>query len=266
MRSIQVNQQTINIAEDEPKLFTALATRIAEMAHKCVADDNIFSIALSGGNTPRGLYGHLAKFSAEQFPWNSTFLFLGDERCVPHADGESNYKMISDSLLSHISIPATNVYPTINQDKDPEDSAKRYEQSLRRFFKMTEQNSLNEQNKSGEKQWPRLSLALMGLGNDGHTASLFPGTLALEEQGRLCVANHVPQLDTTRLTLTRPVFAHAKKIFFLAAGESKAEIFADVIMHSEKKYPSQLVISDCPEGSVEWFVDESCARLLKVNK
>ncbi len=260
MRSMQVNQQTINIAEDEPKLFTALATRLAQMAHKFVADDNIFSIALSGGNTPRGLYGHLSKFSADQFPWNSTFLFLGDERCVPHADGESNYKMISDSLLSHISIPSTNVYPTINQDKDPEDSAKRYEQSLRRFFKLGEQIDLSE------KQWPRLSLALMGLGNDGHTASLFPGTAALEEQDRFCVANHVPQLDTTRLTLTRPVFAHAKKIFFLAAGESKAEIFADVILHPEKKYPSQLVIGDCPEGSIEWFVDESCARLLKVNK
>ncbi len=258
MRTIQVNQQTINIAEDERALFTALAARMAEMAFQCVKDENIFSIALSGGNTPRGLYSHLAKFSAEEFPWNSTYLFLGDERCVSHSDGESNYRMVSDSLLSHISIPSTNVYPTIDQDKDPDASAKRYEQSLRRFFKLNDQDT-------SEKQWPRLSLALMGLGNDGHTASLFPGTVALEEETRFCVANQVPQLATTRLTLTRPVFAHAKKLFFLAAGDNKAEIFADVILHSDKKYPSQLVIGDCREGSVEWFVDEPCARLLNVN-
>jgi 6-phosphogluconolactonase len=104
----------------------------------------------------------------------------------------------------------------------------------------------------------------MGLGEDGHTASLFPGSEALSEESRLCVANKVKTeaLDTTRLTLTRPVFAHAKKVFFLASGESKTKIFNDVVSHPEKGYPSQLVIGDCLPGVVEWFVDEPCARLM----
>ncbi|CAN5620121.1 6-phosphogluconolactonase [soil metagenome] len=256
LKTIVVSNQTIHIAVDETVLFAALAERITEYAKQCIADDGLFSMALSGGSTPKGLYRQMAQFSAEQFPWNLTYLFLGDERCVPHSDNESNYKMISDSLLSHISIPSTNVFPTINQDKDPDDSAKKYEQALQRFFK--------PKVPSQSASLPHFSLALMGLGGDGHTASLFPHSAALNEQTRLCVANKVKTdtFDGTRLTLTRPVFAHAKKLFFLAAGESKAQIFNDVVSHPEKGYPSQLVIGDCQPGAVEWFVDEPCARLI----
>lgn len=255
LKTIVVNNQTINIAADEAALFSALAERITQFAKDCIAHDGVFSMALSGGSTPKGLYRQMAHFSEQQFPWNLTYLFLGDERCVPHSDSDSNYKMISDALLSHISIPSTNVFPTINQDKDPEDSAKTYEQTLRRFFRPKDKS---------QAEFPHFSLALMGLGTDGHTASLFPNSAALDEQTRLCVANKVKtdSFDGTRLTLTRPVFAHAKKLFFLAAGDSKAKIFNDVVSHPEKGYPSQLVIGDCLLGAVEWFVDEPCARLI----
>lgn len=253
MRTISINNQTVNIAADENELYACLSDRIEKMALASIESDGLFSFALSGGSTPRGLYSYMAREQTD-FPWKGTYLFLGDERCVSHSDSESNYKMVSDNLLAHISIPSTNVYPTINQDKDPEDSARRYDQTLRRFFKV-----------EGEAQWPHFSLTLMGLGPDGHTASLFPGTEVLKEKTKLCVANRVEneKLNTTRLTLTRPVFAHAKKVFFLVAGASKAEIVADVILHPEKEYPSQLVIGDCEKGCVEWFVDEPCARLLE---
>jgi 6-phosphogluconolactonase len=254
MRTLEINGQIINIAADENDLFAALSKRIELMATDSIKADGLFSFALSGGSTPRGLYSYMAR-EQTNFPWNGTYLFLGDERCVSHSDGDSNYKMVSDNLLSHISIPSTNVFPTINQDKDPEDSARRYEQTLRRFFKTTGEDQ-------EQQQWPHFSLTLMGLGPDGHTASLFPESEALHETTRLCVANYVAKLDATRLTLTRPVFAHAHKVFFLVAGASKAEIVADVILHPEKGYPSQMVIGDCREGSVEWFVDEPCARLL----
>lgn len=255
LRTIVVDNQTINVAADQSQLFVALAERITEFARQCIADNGLFSMALSGGSTPKGLYRQMALLSEQQFPWNMTYLFLGDERSVPHSDNDSNYKMISDTLLSHISIPSINVFPTLNQDKDPDQSANAYEQTLRRFFKLKDQTQL---------EFPHFSLALMGLGEDGHTASLFPNSAALNEEKRLCVANKVKTaaLDTTRLTLTRPVFAHAKKVFFLAAGESKAEIFNDVVSHPEKGYPSQLVIGDCQPGAVEWFVDEPCARLI----
>lgn len=255
LKTLVEGNHTINIAVDQSLLFEALAERITQFARECIAQDGLFSMALSGGSTPKGLYRQMALLSEQQFPWNMTYLFLGDERCVPHSDSDSNYKMISDTLLSHISIPSTNVFPTINQDKDPEQSAKLYEQTMRRFFKPRDQTQL---------EFPHFSLALMGLGEDGHTASLFPGSEALNEETRLCVANKVKTatLDTTRLTLTRPVFACAKKVFFLASGDSKAKIFNDVVSHPDKGYPSQLVIGDCLPGAVEWFVDEPCARLI----
>lgn len=255
MDKTRANGQTINILAEEEAIFPALASRIEDLARECIGRDGLFTMALSGGNTPRGLYSYLAREHAESFPWNKTYLFLGDERCVSHSAGESNYKMISDTLLSKISIPSTNVFPTINQDKDPQDAAKRYEQTIKRFFKDTDNDGQSNVN---------FSLCLMGLGPDGHTASLFPGTEAVLEKEKLCVANYVENasISNYRLTLTRPVFAKARKLFFLVAGEAKAEIFAQVINEPERAYPSQLVVADCLPGVVEWFVDRACVRYL----
>ena len=113
MEKCNINGQIINILEDETAIFPQLASRIEQLAKECIEENGLFSVALSGGNTPRGLYSYLAKEYVERFPWKKTYLFLGDERCVSHADGDSNYKMVSDTLLSHISIPSTNVFSTL---------------------------------------------------------------------------------------------------------------------------------------------------------
>ena len=117
----QINGFGLHIAPGEDQLFADLAQSITQLANDCIAKYGIFTFALSGGNTPRALYANLAKLPEGVFPWNKTYLFLGDERCVSHDNGDSNYKMISETLLSHISIPSTNVFPTINQQKDPEE-------------------------------------------------------------------------------------------------------------------------------------------------
>lgn len=257
MNLVTVGGQTVNVAADERELFDLLSKRIAEMATARVSASDegqtgLFTLLLSGGSTPRGLYETMSKLPPALMPWDRTCLFLGDERCVSHSDGESNYKMVKDSLLSSISIPSTNVYPTIGQDLDPEGSASKYEQTIRRFF-----NS-----KVDSAGFPSFSLALMGLGPDGHTASLFPGTKALEESERLCVANYVPKFEAYRLTLTLPVFAHAEKVFFLVAGAAKAEILKEVLLDQSKGYPSQLVAKS---SRTEWYVDEAAFKNIEQN-
>src|ERR1700733_13593905 len=178
----QINGFGLDIAASEDQLLADLAHSITQLANECIAKHGIFTFALSGGNTPRSLYTNLADLPEGVFPWNKTYLFLGDERCVAHDNGDSNYKMISESLLSNISIPSTNVFPTINQQKDPEEAARRYEQALRRFFK------LEVDEESGNRAaLPHFSLFLLGIGSDGHTASLFPNTPALTEDNRLFV-------------------------------------------------------------------------------
>ncbi|MBI5171684.1 MAG: 6-phosphogluconolactonase [Candidatus Melainabacteria bacterium] len=277
-RQAKFQGQTINVASDERALFAVLAERIAAIAREAVERDGLFTMLLSGGSTPRGLYQRMATFTEDIMPWGKTYLFLGDERCVSHADSESNYKMISDNLLSRISIPSTNVFPTIRQDIDPEDSARIYEQTIRRFFKRGAEGSAGAENGAfeGEANWlkpsaenasesktmPIFSLAIMGLGPDGHTASLFPDTAALVEEERLCVANFVPKFDAYRLTLTMPVFASCRKLFFLVQGEGKTDIVQSVLKEPERNYPAQQLIGRCPQGAVEWYMDEACTSSL----
>jgi 6-phosphogluconolactonase len=249
----------VHIAASEDQLFVDLAHSITELANECIAKYGIFTFALSGGNTPRSLYSNLARLPEGVFPWSKTYLFLGDERCVSHDNGDSNYKMISESLLCHISIPSTNVFPTINQQKDPEEAARRYEQTLRRFFKL----EIDEE--SGNRAGlPRFSLFLLGIGADGHTASLFPNTPALNEDNRLFVANHVEASGVNRLTMTKNVIASAHRVFFLVAGESKAQIVSDIFTKPDLKLPAQMVADHCKKGAVEWFMDQSAAKMLKI--
>jgi 6-phosphogluconolactonase len=244
----EISSYKMNVSCDKEKLFEALACRIKDIACKTVEEQGVFSMALSGGNTPKGLYTRLALYDDTEFPWERTYLFLGDERCVPNTSAQSNYGMISKSLLSSISIPSSNVFPTIEPDKDPQLSARRYEQAIRRFFSNT--------------QVPVFSLVLLGLGDDGHTASLFPGAEALGEEEKLFVANRVEKLDAMRLTMTMPLLAQANKIFFLVAGEEKADILSRVLASSNENvesYPSRLLLNRIKRtDTVEWYLDEAC--------
>jgi 6-phosphogluconolactonase len=178
------------------------------------------------------------------------FFFWGDERHVPPDDADSNYRMANEALLSKAPIPPANVFPVPAENPDAAAAAEAYEQTLRKFFALA----------SGE--FPRFDLILLGMGPDGHTASLFPETSALQEKSRLVVANWVEKLKTSRITLTLPVLNAARCVTFLVSGTEKATVLREVLEGSApaEKYPSKLVQPD--EGRLIWLVDRAAASEL----
>jgi 6-phosphogluconolactonase len=205
-----VNNREISVCSDHDELGRNAAATFATAVQQAIDARGRFCAALSGGSTPRALYERLAlpEFS-NRIPWHGVHLFWGDERCVPPDHADSNYRMVRDSLLSKIRIPPENVHRMAGE-KEPREAADQYELELRKFFEL------------GPGAWPSFDLILLGLGEDGHTASLFPGTEALKQTDRLVVANYVPKLDAYRLTLTLPVLNHGRCVVFLVAGSSKA--------------------------------------------
>ncbi|MGC1371130.1 MAG: 6-phosphogluconolactonase, partial [Candidatus Sulfotelmatobacter sp.] len=171
-------------------LFQAAADDVIHAAEGSVSERNRFTIALSGGSTPRNLYNLIAANASSTLPWDRMFFFFGDERHVPPDDPESNFRMANESLLSKVPIPAGNIFRVPSENPDASAAAEAYEKSLRNFFAL----------QPGE--FPRFDLILLGMGPDGHTASLFPEAAALQEKSRLVVANWVEKLKTHRITLT----------------------------------------------------------------
>src|SRR4051812_16912249 len=182
----------VEVLPSPAALFHAAAEEFVRIGHAAISERGRFTVALSGGSTPRSLYSLLAKDHAD-FDWNRTFLFFGDERHVPPDHADSNYGMVKESLLSKITIPDTNVHRVHAELPDASAAAAEYDRQLRTFFEC----------KPG--QFPRFDLILLGLGTDGHTASLFPGSAGLEEESRLVIANWVEKFKTHRLTFTFPV-------------------------------------------------------------
>lgn len=199
-------------------------------------------LVLSGGSTPRPVYARLAEVD---LPWSRVHLFWGDERYVPHDDPRSNYRMAREVLIRHVPIPPENVHPMPTYMHDPDEAARVYEATLRAFY---------------PAEWPTFDLVLLGLGADGHTASLFPHSPALRERERWVVP--APGVDVDRLTLTFPALNHARALFFLVRGESKAPAVARVL-HSWEE------VTTCPargikavEGEVHWWLDVAAASRL----
>lgn len=230
-----------------------LSRRVAEefvgLAKDKASRAGRFTVALAGGSTPKGLYSLLATpESHRRIDWRQVYLFWGDERCVPPDHAESNYRMANESLISRVPIPEGNVY-RMNGKQDPKASASRYEATLKRAFQLS------------EKEIPRFDLVLLGMGEDGHTASLFPDSEALEETRRLVAAVYVEKLKSHRLTLTFPILNHAANVFFLVAGGSKAKILREVLLGQDgtEKYPAQRIKPN--NGRVLWFVDQPAASL-----
>jgi 6-phosphogluconolactonase len=199
---------------------------------------------LAGGSTPETMYGILARDCIDRIDWSSVYVFFGDERSVPPHHEDSNLKMASEVLLDHV--PVANVH-RIRGELPPEEAAEAYEEELRTFFQT--------------EDVPRFDLILLGLGADGHTASLFPWTAALEVHDRWVVANPVPRLGTTRITLTLPVINAARAVIFLVAGEDKAEALREILEGDADPhaYPAKLIQ---PPGEPEWMLDQSAASLL----
>jgi len=198
-----------------------------------VEASGVARIAISGGSTPKAMFALLADRSAPYFarvPWDKLHLFWVDERCVPPTDNDSNYRMTNEAMLSKVPLPAAQVH-RMEGELDPEIAASRYEAALRTEFGL---------DRSGN---PVFDLVLLGMGDDGHTASLFPHTAALHELGRIVVANHVPQKETWRITLTWPVINLGREVAFLIEGASKAPVVADVFLgaYDPETKPSQLI-------------------------
>jgi 6-phosphogluconolactonase len=231
-------------------LFQAAAEEFIRVANEAVAQRKRFTVGLSGGSTPRSLYTLLAANASASLPWDRMFFFFGDERHVPLDHPESNYRMANETLFSKAPIPATNIFRVPTEIQDASAAAEAYEKTLCDFFSP----------KPGE--FPRFDLILLGLGPDGHTASLFPETEALHEKSRLVIANWVETLKTSRITFTLPLLNAARCIAFLASGTEKAPALHEVLEGnaSGDKYPAKLV--QPTDGKLIWFVDRAAASEL----
>lgn len=205
-----------------------------------------FSLALSGGSTPKRLYQLLGELPAGTIDWSQVLLIWGDERNVPADHADSNFRMVKESLLEHISMPAENVLAVPSPGESAEAAAAAYEELLRSRLS------------GGQDRFPVIDGVLLGMGDDVHTASLFPGTAALEERERLVVANHVPKLDCWRITLTAPFLNAARNIAFLLSGSNKQTALA-AVWHGPRdsqQYPSQLIR---PSQGTLWFLLDQAA-------
>lgn len=231
-------------------LFQAAAEEVIRAATSAITERGRFTIALSGGSTPKNLYTLIAANASASLPWDRMFFFWGDERHVPPDNPDSNYRMAKETLLSKVAIPPANIFRIPAENPDASAAADAYEQTLRKFFAVA----------PGE--FPRFDLILLGIGPDGHTASLFPETAALEETSRLVVANWVEKLQTNRITFTLPVLNAARCVAFLVSGTDKAAVLHEVLEGKvpAEKYPSKLVRPS--EGKLIWFVDRAAASQL----
>jgi 6-phosphogluconolactonase len=231
-------------------LFAAAADEVIRTANEAIAQRGRFSIALSGGSTPRSLYTLIAATAGASLAWDHMFFFWGDERPVPPDHPDSNYRMANETLLSKVPVPSANIFRIPGENPDPSAAAEAYEKTLRKFFALA----------SGE--FPRFDLILLGMGPDGHTASLFPETAALAEKSRLVVATWVEKLKTRRITLTLPVLNAARAVLFLVSGTDKAAVLKEVLEGNApgERYPSRLV--QPTDGKLMWFVDRGAASEL----
>jgi 6-phosphogluconolactonase len=232
------------------ELFHVAAEEVIRDANDAIARRGRFTIALSGGSTPKNLYALIAANAPSGLPWDKIFFFWGDERHVPPEDPESNYRMAKESLLSKLPVPAANIFRIPAEGQDANAVAEAYEQTLRNFFAL----------KPGDV--PHFDLILLGMGPDGHTASLFPGTPALHEKSRLVVANWVEKLKTSRITFTLPLLNAARNVMFLVSGADKAPVLREVLEGDAPggKYPSKLVQPS--NGKLIWFIDRAAGSEL----
>ena len=233
------------MAEGSARLFAA-------HVEKAVSTRGIARVAISGGSTPKAMFKLLADPAGpflQTIPWDKLQLFWVDERCVPPDDPESNYGVARELLLSQVPIPPEHVY-RMEGELDPEEAAARYESTLRNVMKLEGAES------------PAFDLVMLGMGPDGHTASLFPHTAGLDEMGRLVIANHVPQKESWRISLTWPVINQAGEVAFEIEGASKADVLAEVLTgpREPERLPSQLIRPS--SGKLLFLLDEAAAAKL----
>jgi 6-phosphogluconolactonase len=233
---------------DLDALSATAAAAVADLINRAVDATGRCALALSGGSTPRTLYERLASQWRARIPWGALHLFWGDERYVPHDDVHSNYRMAKEALLDHVPCPVDHVHPMPTDFANPEAAARAYEATLRDYF-------------AGDA--PRFDLVLLGLGEEGHTASLFPRSAALAERTRWTVAVTATADPPMRLTLTLAALTQAAAIYFLVAGSKKAHALSHVLSPAADPdvYPAAAVRPAA--GAVTWWVDQPAARELR---
>ena len=242
-----MSKPQIIICRDVDELNRDAAAQFIASANAAIVRSGRFTVALSGGSTPKALYALLASPAyRDRIDWSRAHLFWGDERCVPPDHPESNFRMVREALLSKIQIPGENIHRMAGE-KEPNEAAADYESELRNFFAL------------GPGHLPRFDLILLGLGEDGHTASLFPGTTALSEQERLVAAPYVEKFKTHRLTLTLSVINAAAQVTFLVTGESKSTIVKKILGSEpySRTYPAVKVTP--ADGHLTWLLTQDAA-------
>lgn len=237
---------TVYIYESQSDLQAAAADYITHYAHDITSRQPHFSIALSGGSTPKGVYrGLVEKGRINRFPWQQSIFIFGDERYVPHTSDQSNYKMALETFLSAAPVTTANIYPVPTDCEHPDQCAEKYAVQITQMLD------------GGDI--PVIDLVLLGMGNDGHTASLFPDTAILNNTDSAFAAVYVDKLDSWRISMTFPVIKRASQVMVLVAGADKSAVLAEVLTSGKKRYPVQMIDN---QKEVLWFVDQAAASQL----
>jgi 6-phosphogluconolactonase len=241
-----MGERIIQVVPDVKALAVAAAERIITLSDDAKSRRETFSIALSGGNTPKTLFELLATDAySQRINWDHWEIYWGDERCVPPTDSESNFRMAAQAMLDHVPIPPENIH-RMKGELDPQQAAIEYGQLLKQKF--------------GDGG---MNLILLGMGDDGHTASLFPHTEALKETKHRCVANFVAKMNVWRITMSAPFINRAHTIIEMVAGASKASRLEEVLQGPPRPedYPVQMI--DPIEGEMIWLLDAAAAGMLE---
>lgn len=245
--------RAIRRVDDAGDLAREAAALLIEGMDDAIRRDRRFNVALSGGRTPREMYELLATRAggaARSAAWQRTFVFTVDERRVPPDHPDSNFRLLRRTLTKPLGVPPHHVVRFLAESADPEVAAAGMEEGLRRHFE------------AAEGEIPRFDLIVLGMGEDGHTASLFPGCDAMAERRRLAMPTFVPALNDIRFTMTPPVLNAARQVIFLVSGASKAETLREVLAgpHQPERLPAQIVAPT--DGEVIWLVDAAAASRL----
>jgi 6-phosphogluconolactonase len=250
----EIVQRDVRILTNLEAIAKRAAQEFVQAATAAVSEKGSFSVALSGGSTPKALYSLLANDAAlrAQVPWDKMQVYFGDERSVGPDHPDSNFRMAAETMLSKVPLNGDQVFRIKGEHKDTERAAQEYEQALRASFKIA------------EGKFPRFDLVLLGMGNEGHTASLFPGTKALHQTRRLVVRNWVGKLYTDRVTLTAPVINNAARIIFMVTGADKELALKGVLEgpYEPDQLPAQMIQPS--NGNLLWLVDTSAAGRLSI--
>jgi len=247
-------EREIRILIDGAAIAQRAAQEFVQAAGSAVREKGSFHVALAGGSTPKALYGLLATDPAlrSQVPWDKMYLFFGDERHVGPEHPDSNFRMATEAMISKVPLKPEQVTRIKGEYPDTEQAALEYEKALRANFKL----------RDGE--YPRFDLLLAGMGNEGHTLSLFPGTRALHTNGRVAVRNWVGKLYTERITLTAPAASNAARILFMVTGADKALALKAVLEgpYEPEQLPAQFL--QPKNGKLLWLVDTAAGSMLAV--